>query len=176
MTNGIIPGLVLPKHEFYKDPFIMTCHGLLYSAFSSSHTFPYYGARNLPLLLLLPFVLIPGALKQVFRYSNILMRDLWLQSWGAKTWWFRLHCSCSIENELGLNLERNFPMYELSSVKKKQKQNQNPKKPKTKRNKKRTPNVFAATVLHNRLLNFQMYSVVSLLSISFSAAQEPFTS
>lgn len=118
MTNGIIPGLVLPKHEFYKDPFIMTCHRLLYSSFSSSHTFSYYGIRNLSLLLLFPFVLIPSAVKQVFKYSNILMRDLWLQSWSAKTWLFHLHCSCRVEKKVELNFERNFPMYEIFLFKK----------------------------------------------------------
>lgn len=59
MTNGIIPGLVLPKHEFYNDPFIMTCHGLQYCTFFPVTPFLVLMWWKASLLLLLfPFASI----------------------------------------------------------------------------------------------------------------------
>lgn len=50
MTNGIIPRLVQPKHEFYNDPFIMTCHGFLYCTFYWLSHLPPLAPQN-PFLL-----------------------------------------------------------------------------------------------------------------------------
>lgn len=155
MQWGLISSLVLPWRMALSPAwcclnmnFIRTHLSWLVMGFSTVLSlartpFPIIALENLSLLLLFPFVLISGTLKQVFKYSNILMRDLWLQSWRTKTWLFsHLWCSCGVEKKVRLHFGRNFPMCEVF-----ENNNNTPQ---------RTQTFLNATVSHNRLLKFKM--------------------
>lgn len=117
MTNGIIPGLVLPKHEFYNDPFIMTCHGLQYCTFFQlTHLSWFWWWKASLLLLLFPFASISGSSQEVFiTQSHMLMRGLWLQKVEElkPDSSFRLPYGYILRKKVGLNFERNFLTWEL---------------------------------------------------------------
>lgn len=87
MTNGIIPRLVQPKHEFYNDPFIMTCHGVLYCTF--------YWLSHLPLSPQNPFFffflsyssLIFGNNSQLIRRGQQIAISWCSRVWSFLSWW-----------------------------------------------------------------------------------------